>query len=174
MLPHLVSHRARRREKTTPNDQCGTDFSPVSVRVSEGPEMAGLSLTERRSNGMTVEDAHVQPTAAEPDEETLPDAEATPDTPEAPNELALARELVLRAHPEVVHELISGSSLAELLASVPAAEAAFARVAATTRAASTREATSTPVPGGGAVRSASVNVEGLGPLAKIRAGLSQS
>lgn len=126
---------------------------------------------------MTVDDAHVQPTAAELDEETLPDEPATsdtPDTPDTPDELTLARELVLRAHPEAIQELIAGNSLAELLASVPAAEAAFARVVASTRAAAARETSTAAVPGGGAVRSAGVNVEGLGPLAKIRAGLSQS
>jgi hypothetical protein len=142
--------------------------------------MAGPTLTERRSIGMIVDDGANQPEAPDPDEATLPNAPETadtadtPDTPDTPDELALARELVLRAHPEVVEELIGGNSLAELLASVPAAQAAFARVAATTRAAATREATRPAVPGGGAVRSAGVNVEGLGPLAKIRAGLGQS
>jgi hypothetical protein len=136
--------------------------------------MAGPTLTERRSIGMIVDDGANQPETPDPDEETLPDAPKTPDVPDAPDELALARELVLRAHPEVVEELIGGNSLAELLASVPAAEAAFERVAATTRAAATRAATTPAVPGGGVVRSAGVNVDGLGPLAKIRAGLGQS
>jgi hypothetical protein len=145
--------------------------------------MAGPTLTERRSIGMIVDDGANQPEAPDPDEVTLSNAPETadtadtadtPDTPDTPDELALARELVLRAHPEVVEELIGGNSLAELLASVPAAEAAFARVIATTRAAATRDATRPAVPGGGAVRSAGVNVEGLGPLAKIRAGLGQS
>lgn len=123
---------------------------------------------------MIVDDGASQPEAPDPDAATLPDTPEAPGVPDAPDELALARELVLRAHPEVVEELIGGNSLAELLASVPAAEAAFARVAATTRAAATREATTPAVPGGGAVRSAGVNVDGLGPLAKIRAGLGQS
>ncbi|HYI13768.1 MAG TPA: hypothetical protein VEX37_00135 [Thermomicrobiales bacterium] len=126
---------------------------------------------------MTLDDAATQPTAAGDGdgEATLPDTSDVPempDTPDTPDELTLARELVLRAHPDAVHELVTGSSLAELLASVPAAEAAFARVVATTRVATTNAATT--VPGGGGVRSASVNVEGLGPLAKIRAGLGQS
>ncbi len=122
---------------------------------------------------MNIDDGERPPTALEP---ATPDV---PDVPDAPDELTLARELVLRAHPDTVQELVAGSSLAELLASVPAAEAAYARVVAATRGAavhSTTQATlahETTVPGGGAVRSVSVNVDGLGPLAKIRAGISR-
>jgi len=94
------------------------------------------------------------------------------DTASSEDELALARELVLRAHPATVPELVSGSSLAELLASVPAAEAAYARIAATAREA-TQPGVAT-VPAGGVVRSASINVDGLSPLAKIRTGLNRS
>lgn len=117
---------------------------------------------------MVVDDGATPPVAVEHVEASVAD---TPETPDAPDELALARELVLKAHPETVQELVAGHSLAELLASVPAAEAAYARIAQATRGATNPAAT---VPGGGAVRSAAVNVEGLGPLAKIRAGLSQS
>jgi hypothetical protein len=90
--------------------------------------------------------------------------------------LTLARELVLRAHPETVAELVTGGTLAELLASVPAAEAAYTRVATAARAVATATTDTEPatVPGGGAIRSSAVNVDGLGPLAKIRAGLHQS
>ena len=120
---------------------------------------------------MDIDDAGTQPIASDADDATLSDG---PDTPEAPDELTLARELVLKAHPDVVHELVSGNSLAEMMASIPAAEAAFARVVAATQSAASLEAATAMVPGGGAVRSASVNVDGLGPLAKIRAGLGQS
>ncbi len=120
---------------------------------------------------MDSDDGERPPTALEP---------TTPDVPDAPDELTLARELVLRAHPDTVQELVAGGSLAELLASVPAAEAAYARVVTATRGAVADEAAvraaiahETTVPGGGAVRSASVNVDGLGPLAKIRAGISR-
>ena len=92
-------------------------------------------------------------------------------TPEPADERLLARELILKAHPEIVPELVTGETLAEMLASISAAEAAYARVVATARQTA---AQSTAVPGGGAVRSAGVNVEGLGPLAKIRAGLDRS
>jgi len=122
---------------------------------------------------MIVDDGISPQPAGEPDDVSVSDTADISDTPDSADEMTLARELVLRAHPEAVQELITGSSLAELLASVPAAEAAFARVVAAARGATAREATAT-VPGGGAVRSIGVNVEGLGPLAKIRAGLNQS
>ena len=43
-------------------------------------------------------------------------------------ELELVREVVLRAHPDVVPELVTGGSVAELLASVEPARAAYARI----------------------------------------------
>jgi len=63
------------------------------------------------------------------------------DTPAAPeeamevspggqgDELAAVREVVLRAHPDVVPELVRGATVAEVLASVEPARAAYARVA---------------------------------------------
>ena len=96
----------------------------------------------------------------------------------APDDLALARALILKAHPEIVPELVTGASLAEMLASVPAAEAAWARVIETARGTAIPSPADrergTAVPSGGGVRSAGVNLDGLGPMAKIRAGLSRS
>jgi hypothetical protein len=43
-------------------------------------------------------------------------------------ELARVREVVLRAHPDVVPELVQGATLDELLGSVEPAQAAFAAV----------------------------------------------
>jgi hypothetical protein len=43
-------------------------------------------------------------------------------------ELDLVREVVLRAHPDVVPELVAGGTVAELLASVEPARAAYARI----------------------------------------------
>ena len=43
-------------------------------------------------------------------------------------ELELVREVVLRAHPDVVPELVAGGTVAELLASVEPARAAYARI----------------------------------------------
>lgn len=43
-------------------------------------------------------------------------------------DLAAVRELILRAHPDVVPELVAGTTVAELTASVEAARAAYAGV----------------------------------------------
>lgn len=114
---------------------------------------------------MAEHEAEHPPAAADANVSGPPDAPLAPDIPD---DLALARDLVLRAHPEAVPELVTGVTLAELLASVPAAEAAYTRIAETVRVGGTS------VPGGGAVRSTGVNIDGLGPLAKIRAGLSKA
>lgn len=45
-------------------------------------------------------------------------------------ELAAVRDLVLKAHPNVVPELVRGVTVAELTSSIPAAEAAYQRIAA--------------------------------------------
>jgi hypothetical protein len=44
------------------------------------------------------------------------------------DEVGLVREVVLRAHPDVVPELVNGTTIAELLASVEPARAAYARI----------------------------------------------
>jgi hypothetical protein len=46
------------------------------------------------------------------------------------SELAAVREVVLRAHPDVVPELVHGATVAEVLASIEPARAAYARIAA--------------------------------------------
>jgi hypothetical protein len=46
------------------------------------------------------------------------------------DELAQVREVVLRAHPDAVPEMIAGSSIGELLASVEPARAAYSRISA--------------------------------------------
>ncbi len=51
-------------------------------------------------------------------------AESTPDPT-----LAIIRELVLKAHPDVVPELVTGASIADLLASIGPAGEAYARLA---------------------------------------------
>jgi hypothetical protein len=79
-------------------------------------------------------------------------------------DLGVVRELILRAHPDVVPELISGGSVDELVASVEAARAAYRRVA---------ETVSAPprVPAGDTPRLA-VDVELLPAAEKIRRGLA--
>jgi hypothetical protein len=44
-------------------------------------------------------------------------------------DLAAVRELVLKAHPDVVPELVAGNSVAELTASIESARAAYQRIA---------------------------------------------
>lgn len=80
-------------------------------------------------------------------------------------ELAAVRELILRAHPDVVPELVSGGSVDELVASVEAAREAYRRVAATVGATPPR------VPAGDTPRLA-VDVEQLPAAEKIRRGLA--
>ena len=83
-------------------------------------------------------------------------------------ELDQLRELIAKAHPDTVPELLQGATLAELLLSVPAAQAAYARVAEAARASD-----SPPVAAGATLRSPEGRAEGLSPLAKIRAGLTR-
>ncbi len=94
-------------------------------------------------------------------------ATSAPGAPEMPaDDLGLVRELILRTHSDIVPELIRGETIAEVLASVPEAQAAYARIAVT--AARKVE----PVPAGGVVRTPSANVDGLSAMGKIRRGLS--
>ncbi len=83
---------------------------------------------------------------------------------EGRDEQAALRELVLRAHPDVVPEPVAGSSLDEMLASLEGARAAYRRVA---------ETVSAPprVPAGDTPRLA-VDVELLPAAEKIRRGLA--
>jgi len=86
------------------------------------------------------------------------------------DELAGVRELILKAYPDAVAELVAGESVDALLASVPAARAAYAQVAATIRA-------QTPAPvqiPTGSGRRPALDPEGLSPEAKIQAGLRQA
>ena len=63
--------------------------------------------------------------SAEAEEAAEPDVD-----PAGQDTLDRVRELVLRAHPEVVPELVRGESLSELLASVEPAQQAYAGLAA--------------------------------------------
>jgi hypothetical protein len=82
-------------------------------------------------------------------------------------ELAAVRELILRAHPDVVPELVAGRTVGELTTSVEAARAAYAGVVS--RQPST---VSTPpvVPAGGAT--VVVDPANLPTAEKIRRGLA--
>lgn len=87
------------------------------------------------------------------------------DLSDGPDELATMRELVLRAHPDVVPELVTGSSLDELMTSVGTARDAYRRVAEAVSASPPR------VPAGDTPRLA-VDVELLPAAEKIRRGLA--
>ena len=86
------------------------------------------------------------------------------------DELAAVREVVLRAHPDVVPELVSGSTVAEVLASVEPARAAYARIAE--RLTPAAPAPSVPaIPAGGA-GPVPLDPDRLPAPEKIRRGLT--
>jgi hypothetical protein len=84
------------------------------------------------------------------------------DQPAPPN----LRDLVSRAYPDAVPEMLQGETVEELLASLPAAQAAYQRVVE-----QNRQQPPLPIPPGGAVRSQARNVDGLSPALKIRMGI---
>jgi hypothetical protein len=84
--------------------------------------------------------------------------------------LAAVRELVLKAHPDVVPELISGNSVAELTASVVPAKAAYQRIAEAMASPHGGRTIAPPVvPAGGSVMA--VDLEMLPAAEKIRRGI---
>jgi hypothetical protein len=85
-------------------------------------------------------------------------------------ELAVVRELALRAHPDVVPELVSGGSVGEIVASVEAARAAYRRVAEGIGQ-GTGATTVAVVPAGGAPRVV-VDADALPAAEKIRRALA--
>jgi hypothetical protein len=104
-------------------------------------------------------------TAPEPHAQDTPTT--TPVQPQSPDETDLLRDLIVRAHPDAVPELIRGTSLAEMLASLPEAQAVHARILA--RGSITP--TSAHVPAGSAIRTPPIDAATLSPLAKIAAGI---
>lgn len=117
-----------------------------------------------------------------------PPPSANSDEPVRAAELNMVRELVLKAHPDVVPDLIAGSSVDELVASVEPARTAYQRIADQVREASSRageearsreerDASSTPslvqppaVPAGGAATV--VDPGDLAPTSKIAQALA--
>jgi len=99
--------------------------------------------------------------------------EGTPTADDAGLDLDQLRELVLLAHPDVIPELVSGATFAELMGSVETARAAYLRAVEAIRKGQPAPAeTAAPkIPAGGGQRQASVNVEHLSPAAKISEGL---
>jgi hypothetical protein len=85
----------------------------------------------------------------------MTEQEIPEETPPAETvDLAAVRELVLKAHPDVVPELIAGNSVAELTASIEPAKAAYQRIA---------EAMASPI-GGRTIAPPSVPAGGSAPV----------
>jgi hypothetical protein len=83
------------------------------------------------------------------------------------DDLATVRDLIVCAHPDIVPELVTGTSIAELTASIEPARAAYQRIAEQT----TRPATVPPsVPAGGAQQI--VDPDRLPTAEKLRRGLA--
>lgn len=99
--------------------------------------------------------------------------DSSPAADDAVDDASLLRDLVLKAHPDVVPELLRGGTVGELLASVPEARAAYARIVGQQAHVAPTASRAHPIPGGGTVRTSPVNVEGMPAMAKIRSGLGE-
>ena len=88
-------------------------------------------------------------------------------------ELAAVRKLILRAYSDVVPELVTGATIAELTASIEPARAAYQRVVAgVAKPSGGQEAEPPTVPAGGAT--AAIDPSALPPAEKIRRGIAQA
>jgi hypothetical protein len=56
------------------------------------------------------------------------ESSATDETTPETDDVTMVRELILRAHPDVVPELVTGTTIAELTAAIEPARAAYARI----------------------------------------------
>jgi hypothetical protein len=96
--------------------------------------------------------------------------EAVTPPPSEAVDLATVRELVLKAHPDVVPELVTGNSVAELTASIEPAKAAYQRIAeAMASPLGGRTIAPPAVPAGGSA--AAVDPDTLPAAEKIRRGI---
>jgi len=102
--------------------------------------------------------------------ETMTEADVVTEM-ETPEQVAAVRDLVLRAHPEIVPELLRGNSLEELLASVQPATEAYARIAEMLKPEEEGQAGSLQVPAGGSP-AVTVDAASLPAAEKIRRGLA--
>ncbi|HET8523661.1 MAG TPA: hypothetical protein VFL82_10515 [Thermomicrobiales bacterium] len=93
---------------------------------------------------------------------------ATPDSPMSTEDMATVRDLLLRAYPDIVPELINGTTIVELTASIEPARAAYQRIAEQTA----RPAPASPpaVPAGGAQQV--IDSDRLPTAEKLRRGLA--
>lgn len=88
------------------------------------------------------------------------------------DDIAAIRELVLRAHPDVVPELVTGASIAELLSTIEPAQAAYGRLLETVQSRQPQAAANPvqAVPAGGSAP-LPIDPDRLPPAEKIRRGL---
>lgn len=100
----------------------------------------------------------------------LPGAQAEAENPLGA-EVTRLRELVLRAHPEAIPELVQGETLEELEASASLATEVYRRIADSVREAVAREAAASVPAGQPGRQTYLVNIEALSPAAKIAEGL---
>lgn len=107
-------------------------------------------------------DAEPQPAAAGPEGTGDP----APQTEGSEDGTATLRDVIARAYPDAVPEMISGETVDEMLASVPTAREAYRQVAETVRAGQPD-----PVPAGGGVRTPDANLDAMSPELKIREAL---
>lgn len=84
---------------------------------------------------------------------------------EEPDDLTRVRELILASHPDIVPELVQGSSVADLVASIESAKAAYTRVIES----APKPAITIPAGGNAPV---AVDIDALPTAEKIRRGLS--
>lgn len=87
----------------------------------------------------------------------------------SPEDLASVRELVLRANPDVVPELITGASVTELTASIEPARAAYQRIVEAGRREGAGAGNPPVVPAGGATQV--IDPDRLPTAEKLRRGV---
>lgn len=88
-----------------------------------------------------------------------------PPIPAPEDDLAQVRQLILASHPDTVPELVTGSTIADLIASITPAQAAYSRVV------ESMPATTVTVPAGGNTP-VLIEADTLPTSEKIRRGLA--
>lgn len=110
---------------------------------------------------------------AEGDRPELPETPDATGTAQAGDDLSLVRELVLKAHPDVVPELIGGDSVASIVANISPAQAAYADLAARIQASSAPNSVSGSAPRvpAGSTAPAPIDPDRIPTAEKIRRGV---
>lgn len=87
------------------------------------------------------------------------------------DDLSLVRDLVLKAHPDVVPELIGGDSVASIVASISPAQAAYSDLAAKIRASGETGGPTTPRVPAGSTAPVSLDPDRMPTAEKLRRGV---